>query len=158
MNIFWQLRTFDELTPSELYTILQLRQEIFVVEQNCPYLDCDDKDQVSHHLLGWNTIVEPHKLLAYLRILPPQNKQSACNIGRVLCHPSKRGSGIGRELMRQGISKCRTLFPQHSIHISAQQYLIDFYSNHGFSISSDPYEEDGIPHIGMTNTFETNTQ
>ncbi len=156
MNICWDLRTFDELTPSELYTILQLRQKIFVVEQDCPYLDCDNKDQNSHHLLGWDTSLEPHKLIAYLRIQPPKDRGSACNIGRVLCHPSQRGSGFGKDLMRQGISQCIALFPQHSIHISAQQYLVGFYTNLGFSISSAPYEEDGIPHIGMTFKNEIN--
>jgi len=158
MNIFWNIRTFDELTTSELYTTLQLRQEIFVVEQDCPYLDCDDKDQDSHHLLGWDTGSEPNKLMAYLRISPSKNLDNTCNIGRVLCHPTQRGRGLGKELMRQGISQCRALFPDSPIHISAQQYLVVFYTDLGFSISSAPYEEDGIPHIGMTYKGEMNTQ
>ena len=152
MNIIWNVRTFDELTTSELYTILQLRQEIFVVEQDCPYLDCDNKDQESHHLLGWDITLEQRKLIAYLRILPPTARDNTCKIGRVLCHPKSRRTGLGKKLMRGGISTCKALFPQQSIHISAQQYLIEFYRELGFSISSSPYDEDDIPHIGMTYT------
>lgn len=150
MIIIWNLRTFDELTTSELYTTLQLRQEIFVVEQDCPYLDCDNKDQESHHLLGWDTTPEQHQLITYLRILPPTIEDNTCHIGRVLCHPTSRGTGLGNELMRKGISTCKALFPQQSIQISAQQYLVEFYTGLGFCISSAPYDEDGIPHIGMT--------
>ncbi|BHH85626.1 GNAT family N-acetyltransferase [Desulforhopalus sp. 52FAK] len=158
MNITWNLRTFNELTTSELYTTLQLRQEIFVVEQNCPYLDCDNKDQKSYHLLGWDITSEQHKLIAYLRILPPTVHDNTCKIGRVLCHPARRRTGLGKELMRRGISSCNTLFPQQSIQISAQQYLLEFYTGLGFSISSDPYDEDGIPHIGMTYTNQQAVQ
>lgn len=149
MNVSWVLQTFDKLTPSDLYAVLQLRQAIFVVEQKCVYLDCDDKDQYSHHLLGWHEVGNTQRLMAYLRIVSPLNDGDVPQIGRVVCHPSIRGTGIGKKLMRHGISKCNVLFPHQKIQISAQQYLVDFYTDLGFSISSAPYDEDGIPHIGM---------
>jgi ElaA protein len=149
MNIIWSSHTFDELTLSELYAALQLRQEIFVVEQNCTYLDCDDKDQYSHHLLGWHNVGDTKRLIAYLRIVSPKNIGDVPHIGRVLCHKSIRGTGIGKDLVLRGISKCNDLFPHQTIQISAQQYLLDFYRKLGFRVSSPPYDEDGIPHIEM---------
>jgi len=149
MNIDWQLLTFDELSGAELYRILRLRQSVFVVEQNCPYLDCDNKDQDSHHLLGIINNNPSAELVAYLRILTPKSPTDSPHIGRVVCAEEVRQNGIGKELMLQGISRCTTLFPDKSIKISAQQYLLNFYTSLGFCISSTPYEEDGIPHVGM---------
>jgi len=149
MNIDWQLLTFDELSGAELYRILRLRQNVFVVEQNCPYLDCDNKDQNSHHLLGRIKNDPSADLIAYLRILTPKNRIDTPHIGRVVCAEDVRQSGIGKELVLQGIYYCTTLFPDKPINISAQQYLLNFYTNLGFRISSPPYDEDGIPHVGM---------
>lgn len=145
----FSLRTFDQLTNSELYAIMKLRQEVFVVEQNCPYLDCDGRDQQSYHLLGWLQTNHSQRLVAYLRIISPLQAGDAPSIGRVVCDHDMRGAGIGKDLMLAGIAGCKELFNQQPIHISAQQYLVGFYSDLGFRISSDPYDEDGIPHIGM---------
>jgi ElaA protein len=149
MNIDWKLLTFDELSGAELYKILRLRQNVFVVEQNCPYLDCDNKDQYSHHLLGKTQNTASTDLVAYLRILTPDSPIETPHIGRVVCTENVRQSGIGKELVLQGISYCTTLFPDKAIEISAQQYLLNFYTNLGFQISSRPYDEDGIPHVDM---------
>ena len=150
MSLTWYLRTFEELSTTELYTILALRQDVFVVEQNCPYLDCDNKDQTSHHLLGWLTTHSSTELVAYLRILIPENQGDSPHIGRVVCHRKIRQKGIGKELIQLGIANCTALFPTTPIKISAQQYLVQFYLRLGFRVSSEPYDEDGIPHIGMT--------
>lgn len=152
MNIDWQLLTFDELSTSELYKVMGLRQNVFVVEQNCAYLDCDNKDQDSHHLLGKIKNSSSTELVAYLRILKPKSSTEAPHIGRVVCSNSFRQNGLGKELVQRGITHCATLFPGKPIKISAQQYLVSFYTNLGFQISSTPYDEDGIPHIGMIYT------
>lgn len=149
MKITWDIHTFEELTTSTLYLILKLRQEVFVVEQNCAYLDCDDRDQSAYHLLGVTPTKGQTELAAYLRIIPPTSQSGCPHIGRVLCQQTLRGTSIGKQLMQEGIHHCRQLFPEKPIHISAQQYLIKFYTELGFQISTAPYDEDGIPHIGM---------
>jgi ElaA protein len=149
MNISWNLHTFAELSIDELYSLLMLRQEVFVVEQNCVYLDCDNHDQRSYHLLGWLTAGSKKELVAYLRIIPPATPDDSPHIGRVLCHKKIRRHGIGQLLVQRGVLHCLHLFPRQQIHISAQQYLIGFYTDLGFQASSPPYDEDGIPHIGM---------
>lgn len=151
MNVHYQLSSFEELNNEELYTVMRLRQQVFVVEQNCPYLDCDGKDQTSMHLLGWQAKgAERGELVSYLRIIPPTHVDNMIHIGRVVCHPYFRGNGLGQELMLKGINLCGQRFPGSRLHISAQQYLTDFYTELGFSVSTEPYDEDGIPHIGMT--------
>ncbi|TKB11734.1 GNAT family N-acetyltransferase [Desulforhopalus sp. IMCC35007] len=149
MNISWSFHTFAQLSIDELYSVLMLRQEVFVVEQNCAYLDCDSHDQDSHHLLGWLTSGYEKELVAYLRIIPPTTPDTHPHIGRVLCHKKIRRHGIGKLLIQRGISHCLQLFSGKQIHISAQQYLLGFYTDLGFQASSPPYDEDGIPHIGM---------
>ena len=149
MNIDWQLLTFDELTATELYRILRLRQRVFVVEQNCAYLDCDNQDQDAHHLLAKINNRTSTELIAYLRICPPKISTETPHIGRVICTENVRQNGIGKELVLQGISRCNRLYPDKRIKISAQQYLLKFYTSLGFRISSPPYDEDGIPHVGM---------
>lgn len=149
MYIDWQLLKFEKLSTAELYSIMRLRQNVFVVEQNCPYLDCDDKDQDSHHLLGRIKNNPSAELIAYLRILSPKEPTDTPHIGRVVCAEDVRQNGIGKELVLQGIYYCTTLFPGKQIKISAQQYLLKFYTNLGFRISSAPYDEDGIPHVAM---------
>ena len=142
----WSLKKFHELTIDELYTILQLRSKVFIVEQNCIYNDVDGKDQLAWHLMG----KEEGKLIAYARILPPGVVYTDPAIGRVVISPSKRGSGLGRELMNLSIGHCEKLFGNTSITLSAQAYLKKFYESLGFAQTSDTYDEDGIDHIEMT--------
>ncbi|MGE5519833.1 MAG: GNAT family N-acetyltransferase [Candidatus Dadabacteria bacterium] len=145
MQINWLLKKFDDLTPHELYAILQLRSEVFVVEQNCVYPDADDKDQYSWHLMGWHN----NKLIAYTRLIPAGKAYEYCSIGRVVSSPSVRRSGAGKELMTQSIEKLYELFGKVPIKIGAQLYLQQFYESFGFKRVSDVYLEDGIDHIYM---------
>lgn len=148
MQIQWTLKHFRELTPYELYAALQLRNEVFVVEQNCVFQDADDKDQDSYHLLG----LHQKKLVAYTRLVPPGVVYDEPSIGRVITSPSVRGSGAGKELMQVSIEKIYELYGHHTIKIGAQLYLKKFYEGFGFEQISEPYLEDGIPHIYMQKT------
>ena len=148
MQLTWNFKKFDELAPAELYAIMQLRNEVFVVEQDCVYQDADDKDQLSWHLTGWDGAC----LVAYTRIIPPGISYNAPCIGRVVTSPRYRKTGIGRELMELSISKTFSLFNSSEIKIGAQLYLAEFYRSLGFVQSSSEYLEDGIPHIEMTLT------
>lgn len=150
MKIEWKLSTFEELSTEELYAILKLRQQVFVVEQQCVYQDCDGKDRNAHHLVGWYDIEERPEPIAYLRILYPEKGGKSTSIGRVLTHPRIRGKGIGREIMVRCLLSLEELYPKSPVCISAQLYLTQFYESLGFCVSSDGYEEDGIPHIEMT--------
>ena len=143
--INWLCKKFDDLTPHELYSILQLRNEVFVVEQNCIFQDADNKDQSSFHLMGWQN----DKLIAYTRIVPPKIAYNEASIGRVVTSLSLRKTGIGRELMECSIEKAKELFKDNSIRLGAQLYLKNFYESLGFMQSSDIYLEDGIEHIEM---------
>ena len=143
--IEWQYKKFDEHTNIELYEILKIRNTVFVVEQNCVYLDTDDKDLKSWHLSGYYQ----NQLVAYLRILPPGLSYKEASIGRVVTHPNFRKSGYGIELMKTGILKTLEQFNTQSIKISAQCYLLNFYSNLGFVALGEAYLEDDIPHIQM---------
>lgn len=142
----WILKKFDELTLDELYSILELRSKVFIVEQNCIYNDPDGKDQVAWHLMGMGE----DQLIAYARILPPGVVYTDPAIGRVVTAPSKRKSGLGRELMNRSINHCEKLFGKTSITLSAQAYLKKFYESLGFSAVGDEYLDDGIPHIKMS--------
>ena len=141
----WELQSFDELSNKVLYKILQLRCEVFVVEQNCPYLDEDDKDQECYHLMGWKDGI----LAAYTRILPAGLAFEEASIGRVVTSAKARGEGLGRTLMLQSIKALYNLYGEVPIKIGAQLYLRDFYTSLGFSQVSDTYLEDNIPHIKM---------
>lgn len=141
----WVVKKFDELTPHELYAILQLRNEVFVVEQNCVFQDADNKDQSSYHLMGWQN----EKLVAYTRLVPPGVAYDKVSIGRVITSPSVRGTGVGKELMNVSIEKAKQLFGNDPILIGAQLYLKKFYESLGFRQSSAIYLEDGIEHIEM---------
>ncbi|GAA4733217.1 GNAT family N-acetyltransferase [Flavisolibacter ginsenosidimutans] len=145
MQIHWILKKFEELTPHQLYAALQLRNEVFVVEQNCVFQDADDKDQASYHLLGCIN----DKLIAYTRLVPPGVIYDEPSIGRVVTSPSVRGSGAGKMLMQESINKVYDLFGGKPIKIGAQLYLKKFYEGFGFSQISEAYLEDGIPHIYM---------
>jgi ElaA protein len=141
----WHLKKFDELTPAELYAIIKLRNEVFVVEQNCVFQDADDKDQGSWHFMGWNG----NDLAAYTRLVPPGYIYTEPSIGRVVTAPKFRRSGLGKELMERSIEECHKLFGKMPIKIGAQYYLKQFYGSLGFEQVSDIYLEDGIEHIYM---------
>jgi ElaA protein len=147
--ITWYCKQFRELTIDELYAILQLRSEVFVVEQNCIYHDPDGKDPESYHYMA----LEDGKLVAYTRILPPGLAYPETSIGRVVISATHRGKGVGRELMLRSIEACRELFGEIPIHISAQTYLQSFYNSLGFHVVGDAYMDDGIEHIGMLRAF-----
>jgi ElaA protein len=145
MSINWVFKSFDELTTAELYAIIELRNRVFVVEQNCPYQDADYKDQKSFHLMGW----KDDELAAYTRIIPQGISYNEASIGRVVTSPDHRGSGIGRQLMQRSIDKAFNQFHCTAIKIGAQVYLKQFYESLGFVQASEEYLEDGIPHIDM---------
>jgi ElaA protein len=144
-EIKWELKKFKELAVEELYDILRLRSEVFVVEQNCIFLDMDNSDHESYHLQGR----AEGKLIAYIRILPPGLAYDDPSIGRVVTSPSYRGKGAGIELMKTAIKETNRLFGNLSIMIGAQLYLKQFYENLGFSKCSEIYLEDDIQHIKM---------
>ena len=145
----WQIKTFSELTTTELYDLLKLRVDVFVVEQECYYPDLDDLDRQPNvlHLLGYN---DNSELLAYSRLLPPglvYEDESA--IGRVVVAEAGRGLKLGVELMQRAVDKVDERWPDVTCHISAQEHLKKFYQGIGFKQISDMYLEDGIPHIAM---------
>ena len=146
----WQWKAFAELSLDELYDVLALRQEVFVVEQRSIYQDVDGLDRASEHLLAMDEAQGTPFLAAYLRVLPPGVKFPAeCSLGRVVTSPKARGRGLGRELTERGIARLVERFPGTAIRISAQHYLQRFYESLGFQAEGDVYDEDGIPHIEM---------
>lgn len=145
MDIQWMLKKFEDLEPRELYAVMQLRNEVFVVEQNCVYQDADNKDPGCFHFMGW----QEEKLVAYTRLLPPGLAYPEPSIGRVVSSPSVRGTGIGRALMQQSIQTVHKLFGPLPIRIGAQLYLLQFYASLGFQQTSDVYLEDNIEHVEM---------
>ncbi len=145
----WQWSAFGDLSVADLYAVLQQRQDVFILEQTCFYNDFDGLDQDAHHLLGWRQIDGKRQLAAYLRVLAPGAKYTEMSIGRVLTSRAARGSGIGRELLEQGIAHAERLHPGHRIRIGAQRYLERFYTGFGFVTFSQPYDEDGISHVDM---------
>ncbi|WMW79631.1 GNAT family N-acetyltransferase [Undibacterium cyanobacteriorum] len=155
MSIHWQTLAFSELTTSQLYAILQARSEVFVVEQNCPYLDADGADLNCHHLSAWN---DESQLAAYLRVVPPGLKYPEASLGRVITTQHGRGQGLGKQLLVRGIAECQRLHPQQAIRIGAQHYLEKFYQSFGFVTVSDIYLEDDIPHVEMLLSASTRSQ
>lgn len=148
-EIFWACKRFEELSNEELYWILQLRAEVFVVEQDCVYQDVDGFDPDALHVMGHIVSDERSQLVCYTRLLAPGVKYNAASIGRVVTRESARGGGNGKSLMLNSITFCRQNWPNSAITISAQQYLEKFYQELGFETESEPYPEDGIPHIRM---------
>ncbi len=145
-RISWQWRSYQHLSTDDLYDLLALRQMVFVVEQKCAYLDADGFDRSARHLLGR---ADDGALAGSLRLLPPGCRFEQPSIGRVVAHPQHRGRGMGRLMMKQGIAEASRLYPGESLKVSAQQHLRSFYETLGFVADGDPYEEDGIPHLGM---------
>ncbi len=145
MKIEWKYKSFEELTTVELYKILCLRNEVFVVEQNCAYNDTDDKDLHCIHLMG----NDQDKLVCYCRLVPPGISYSTPSIGRVITAATYRNLGLGKKLMSLAIDKVFDLYQCSEITISAQFYLKKFYETCGFIQVSEIYLEDDIEHIKM---------
>ena len=146
IKLSWQCKAFPELSNDELYTILRLRAEVFIVEQECIYQDIDDNDQAAMHVMG----NQAEKLVCYARLLPPGVKYQTASIGRVVTSPAVRRGGHGKDLMARSIAYCDEMWPGKGLTISAQQYLETFYQSMGFVTASAPYLEDGIAHVKMT--------
>jgi ElaA protein len=147
MEINWQCKAFNELSLSELYEILALRTEVFVVEQNCPFQEQDgEKDFKSLHLFGKTT---DNQIVAYSRLVPAGLAFAEASIGRVINSPKYRGKGIGRDLMKKSIEELYAHFGKIIIRIGAQYYLKAFYESFGFEIDGEIYLDDGIEHIEM---------
>lgn len=146
--MMWHVKTFQELTTNELYDLLKLRIDVFVVEQTCYYPDLDDLDRhpETYHLLGYKN----EQIVAYLRILPKGTSyQEFISIGRVAIAEAARGTGLGHELIKTGITYCEDKLNTSTIKISAQEHLAKLYQQHHFKQVSEMYLEDGIPHISM---------
>ena len=148
-DFFWQWSRFSELTAADLYSVVRLREAVFIVEQNCPYPDSDGRDPNAWHLLGWSQRSTGRVLVAYARIFEPGVRYDEASIGRVVTAPEVRGTGKGRALMAEALRRIDSLMPGQPIRIAAQRRLEDFYLGLGFKTVSDPYEEDGIIHVDM---------
>ncbi len=147
-------KEFEALTPHELYELLRLRSDVFVVEQNCVFLDLDNKDQKCRHLL----LYDQDKLVAYSRLVPPGlSYTSEMSIGRILTSLEVRGTGIGKVLLDESIAACYELYGNGPIKIGAQLYAKKFYESFGFVQSGEVYDEDGIDHIEMTKETPANS-
>lgn len=145
MEFRWEWKAFNDLTADEVYTILCVRQEVFVLEQECLYLDADGKDRQSYHLMGFSG----NDLVAYARIVEPGISYDEVSIGRILSSEKARGTGAGKELMLQAISRIEEIYGKVPIRISAQSYLLEFYGKFGFESTGKEYLEDDIPHTEM---------
>ncbi len=143
----WKLKLFSDLSTTELYELIRLRVNVFVVEQNCPYPELDGKDCMTevHHLLGY----QGNELVACARLIPQGISYPSTSIGRVATKQSHRGGGLGHQLLIQALASVETLWPNSTIEIGAQSHLEHYYARHGFVINSKEYLEDGIPHIDM---------
>lgn len=145
MDINWKCLPFDELSVHELYAIIRLRNEVFVVEQNCVFQDADNYDQGCYHLAGWDNT----NLVAYARLVPPGLIYTEMSIGRVITSPAYRGVGAGKQLLQNAILNCTLIFGKKPIKIGAQLYLKKLYESFDFQQIGDVYLEDGIEHIHM---------
>ncbi|GAA4511112.1 GNAT family N-acetyltransferase [Sphingobacterium thermophilum] len=145
MDIIWKIKEFEELSNFELYQILQLRINVFMLEQECLYPECDNKDLKGKHLMGYLN----NQLVAYARLLPPGVSYPDASIGRVVVHPQCRHLKLGNALMSKAIAQVREDFPNEDIRISAQAHLQGFYERVGFERVSEEYLEDNIPHVEM---------
>jgi ElaA protein len=147
----WYIKPFNELSVDELYRILRLRADIFVVEQDCVYADLDGKDTVpgALHLFG----MQDQEVVCCLRILPPGcSYPDMPSLGRVAAAPSVRGQGIGHQMLARAVNTLDQLWPDKVCHISAQSYLQNYYQSQGFVVVTDEYLEDDLPHVGMERT------
>ncbi len=147
VRVAWTHLPFEALDAHRLYALLQLRVEVFIVEQNCAYPDLDGRDSLPgvEHLLG----EREGELLAYARLLPPGVAFDTPAIGRVLVRSRARGDGLAHALMREAVARCQARWPGQAISLGAQSHLQRYYTAHGFEVCSDEYLEDGIPHVDM---------
>jgi len=141
----FKIKNFNQLSTQDLYTVLQLRSEVFVVEQDCVYLDLDGKDQLAYHVLGYKDL----KLIAYARVFKPGDYFSKSSIGRIIVKKKYRRFKYGDHLVQNSIEFIEKKLKEKEILISAQAYLINFYNNLGFVQKGEQYLEDDIPHIKM---------
>lgn len=144
-KIEWRVKTFEQLTTNELYDIMHLRQEVFVVEQDCPYLDADFKDQKAIHVNAYYQA----ELVAHTRIVAPGISYKEQSIGRVVTKPKYRRQGLGIVLMEKSIEVLEAEYKSSTCRISAQKYLTGFYQQFGFEVCSEEYLEDNLPHFEM---------
>ena len=150
MHKSFKISEWEDLSRDELHAFLRLRIDVFVVEQNCPYPELDGKDQYSLHMFTEHEdLSKGNPVEAYLRIVKPGFSYNEPSIGRVATSKSARGKGLGKELMQKALIECANRWPNSGVRISAQEYLIKFYEDLGFKVSSDPYFEDAIPHVQM---------
>ncbi|TSE05149.1 GNAT family N-acetyltransferase [Aquimarina algiphila] len=141
----FEVKRFDELSTIEMYKILRLRAEVFVVEQDCVYQDIDNKDQKALHVIGWKN----ENIVAYTRLFDAGDYFEKASIGRVVVSKNERQFGYGHDLIKTSINAIETYYKTKQIKISAQTYLKKFYETHNFKKIGDEYLEDGIPHIAM---------
>ncbi len=141
----WKLKHYEELTRDEVYELLRLRCEVFIVEQNCVYLDVDGRDRTAWHLLARDG---QGKLCASLRALP-RTENEPMHFGRIVVRPDARGLGLGKELVRRGLDCARDVLGEPAVSIMAQAHLRGFYESLGFRAVSEPYDSTGILHIDM---------
>jgi ElaA protein len=144
-KIRWSWKSFSELSAVDIYNIIAVREEVFIVEQGLNYVDCDGLDLDAFHLVGQRD----EKVVAYLRAFPPGIKYSESSLGRVLCKKQVRGEGLGKELIQIGLDYMFKTFGPVPVKISAQSYLQKFYEDFGFEIVGEEYLEEGIPHLKM---------
>lgn len=142
----WQLQKFEDLSGKEVHEILAVRQEVFVVEQECVYLDADNLDYSSYHLTGRT---EEGEICGYARINFPGSRYAEPSIGRLLIRKKFRSQGLAKKVLEMTVAKCFEQYPESNIKISAQLYLKKFYTEIGFAAIGLPYDEDGIEHINM---------
>ena len=147
MTVDWLCKHHTDLSKEQLYAILRLRCDVFVVEQQCVYQDIDgqDLDGDTHHLMAW----KDDELVAYLRLLDPQLQGGDVVIGRVIVAPSARGTGLGHQMMKETLRQIEHIWPDTPIYLSAQAHLQGYYGRYGFVAEGEQYLEDGIPHRGM---------
>ena len=145
-NINWSIKAFNELSLEELYDMIALRIEVFVIEQNCPYQDLDGKDKLSFHLLGKDF---ENNIVATLRILPPNVSYKEISIGRVVTSERIRLWRKGHDLMKNAMDYITLNYPDQNVRLSAQTHLVNYYGKHNFKETGKEYLEDGIPHSEM---------
>jgi len=143
VTCFW--KEFNELSLDDLYAILNLRQKVFVLEQDCPYIDADYSDQDAFHLLGY----KDNDLIAYLRAFKPGIKYEGSSLGRIVTEINSRGLGVGKKIIKEGVKFLKKEYPDNEIIISAQHRLEDFYIDLGFTSRGEVYLEDDIDHVQM---------
>lgn len=145
MKLIWHFKSFNDLSPFELYEILRLRNEVFIIEQNCIYNECDNKDLESYHL--WCSL--EGKIIGYCRLVPPEVSYSEPSFGRIVSHPDYRNLKLGHLMLGFVNQIVKNYYKTSSIRISAQVYLRNFYESYGFRQVSEEYLEDNLPHMEM---------